>query len=387
MKSIYLKRTLKLTALILPIILVLFILQNDIFRYEDANTKRLEHFYLEEPDSLDVVLLGASEVHHGYAPGYAYSKYGYTSYPYSMDANIGALYLPQLKEILTYQDPGLILVDVSGFSRGAHLDYQASQIRIFTESIPPSANRLETLFSFDYDNKMSFFFPFIKYHGDWDLAQLRVIYCSRYQDFLNTPSFLKGLATLSVTYSGPGQNGTANDDNRYINDENEDHLIELLEYCQQNKLYQVVFVNFPRYISNDPTNDVLAKMEQIQEIVEDYGYVFWDLQDDKLEIGLDVTQDFSSTEHLNILGQQKLTEFIGDWVINEYGLVPRTQSETNEAHWEDCATLAHEYIDIIEQELDAGNSTSIGMDTDLLPYLDSEALELVTQIHDNHDSE
>ena len=135
MKSIYLKRTLKLTALILPIILVLFILQNDIFRYEDANTKRLEHFYLEEPDSLDVVLLGASEVHHGYAPGYAYSKYGYTSYPYSMDANIGALYIPQLKEILTYQDPGLILVDVSGFSRGAHLDYQASQIRMFTESI------------------------------------------------------------------------------------------------------------------------------------------------------------------------------------------------------------------------------------------------------------
>lgn len=385
MKRLYLQRLLKVTALILPITLIVCFSQNYLFRFEDGNTLRLEKFYLEEEDSLDMILLGASEVHHGYAPGYAYTKYGYTSYVYSIDGNISSLYLPQLKEVLSYQDPQLILVDVGGFSRGARLEEQISLIRKFTESIPPSANQLETLVNFDYDDKASFFFPFIKYHGDLDLAKNRLAYYFRYPDFFDSPALLKGTSTHTVAYSGLNDADLANISDEELDAQSEEHLLDLLDFCQEKKLDNVVFVNFPRHIASQDDKNLMEKIDQIQERITDYGYDFVNLQNKAKDIGLSVPQDFSSPHHLNICGQQKLTEYIGHVAVDEYHLTPREQTEENEAHWEDCADLTDKYFDIAEKQLDAGNTVFIGTDTDILPYLDDETTDLVDQIHEDYD--
>lgn len=57
----------------------------------DHNQLRLEGFKLEKKNSLDVVLMGSSEVYYGYLANEAYRSSGITSYPYAFQINPATL--------------------------------------------------------------------------------------------------------------------------------------------------------------------------------------------------------------------------------------------------------------------------------------------------------
>ena len=107
-------RLLKILALFLAVLLFLSFMQNYVFAYIDQNSERVHSFYLEEKNSLDVVFMGASDVNTAFAPGLAYEKFGFTSYLYAFDANPGSLYKYQLKEILSKQNPQVIVIEING---------------------------------------------------------------------------------------------------------------------------------------------------------------------------------------------------------------------------------------------------------------------------------
>ena len=48
-------------------------------------------------------------------------------------------------------------------------DYQTNEarLRLFAENIPFSLNKLDAVFNYDVDDKISYLVPLIKYHGDW----------------------------------------------------------------------------------------------------------------------------------------------------------------------------------------------------------------------------
>ena len=88
-------RAVKLTALLLPALLFMLLLPvNDM-----ADTPRIQGFYMEQEDSLDMVLIGSSENYAGYSPVLAYEEYGFTSYPYVLSATDFSLFEIQLDEI------------------------------------------------------------------------------------------------------------------------------------------------------------------------------------------------------------------------------------------------------------------------------------------------
>ena len=65
-------RSAKILALLLCIVLTVSFLQSTLFYFYDENYDRVRGFYLEPENTLDVVLVGASDVLNGYSPGYAY---------------------------------------------------------------------------------------------------------------------------------------------------------------------------------------------------------------------------------------------------------------------------------------------------------------------------
>ena len=75
----YLLRTVKLISLLLIVSLFTLFLQNFVLCHIDHNKLRIDGFYLEDENSLDVVLTGASELYTGFSPGLAYEKFGFTS--------------------------------------------------------------------------------------------------------------------------------------------------------------------------------------------------------------------------------------------------------------------------------------------------------------------
>jgi len=119
MKKICFLRFLKMLALLIPLAALVLVSQSTLFYHSDHDGERVRGFYSEPPHSLDVVVLGASEVYSGFSSAYAYDYSGLTSYIYSYGSNPGTLYLSQLREILARQNPQLIVIEINGFLQGA----------------------------------------------------------------------------------------------------------------------------------------------------------------------------------------------------------------------------------------------------------------------------
>lgn len=356
MKKTFMIRTLKFLALLLPIVMLMGTLQKYVFRFADTNTARIHNFYREEENSLDVVLMGASEVFAGFTPGYAYDQYGYTSYLYAIDANPGTLYKSQLKEVLRHQDPQVLLVEVNGFlyTEQEQLANEA-RLRLYIENIPFSLNKLQTIWEYGYEDKLSCLFPFIKYHGDWnkerELDNRYYLYTSNER----TRSVLKGVVTATITDTAePKYRLSDCEESKPLIPETEACLLDFLEYCKAQGLENVIFVRFPHKLMEESDRDAVAYANTVGAIAESYGYSYWNLEEEVEMIGIDPMADYYNAHHLNIRGQVKMTDYLSKRMMEECSLVPMEQSEANRSHWEDAAFYTNFYIDYALARLEEG---------------------------------
>lgn len=334
MKKTTFIRTIKIIALIIPIVLFVSIAQYYFFCHFDHGPERIRRFYQEEKNSLDVVVLGASDVFAGYAPGLAYDELGFTSYIYAGNSNPGSLYKYELKEILSTQSPQAIVVEIHGFLHGEHsYQFEEARFRAFVENIPFSLNKLDAIAHYDVDNKISYLIPFIKYHGNWttladqlDIAQWKL-------STIRKPSYLKGTVTIATVdpydpdsipeppESAPGEIVIA-----------QEFLIDFLEYCKAEDL-PVSFVRFP----HRNNSKYAVGVSQVEDVLEQYGYSLLNLENNIGDYNLDYNQDFYDNEHLNIYGQEKLTRYLGKHIADTLLGDPIVQSEENAKHWAECA--------------------------------------------------
>ena len=149
MKKKYVSRTIKILSFALAAFLIMTVTQVR----GDHNKIRLDGFYMEEKNSLDVVLLGASEVYTAFSSALAYDEYGFTSYPYATEANYIDLFESQIKEIQSTQNPKLILVEMNGALYDNKMKDKDVKLRRMTDSMPFSQNKIDTINQFgDKDN-------------------------------------------------------------------------------------------------------------------------------------------------------------------------------------------------------------------------------------------
>ena len=78
------RRALRILSLILALLLFVSFAQTYLLRNNERDALRMDGFRMEEKNSLDVVILGSSEVYADFASAYAYELEGFTSYPYAV---------------------------------------------------------------------------------------------------------------------------------------------------------------------------------------------------------------------------------------------------------------------------------------------------------------
>lgn len=367
MKNKYCSRTLKLIALIVPLVVVFVVFQEYLFAYKDYNTVRIENFYKEEEHSLDVVFMGASEVFSDYSPTYAYEKFGYTSYMYAMDSNRGSLYLSQLKEILKTQSPKVLFVEVGGFLvADDDVLFDDARLRIYVESIPLSENKVRTIMEYPYEDKLSLFVPLFMHHGELETAWTHFKDAVKKVIYPRVPVSLKGETTVTNIYTGPGDVRVPDDPKTYgLTDNGKAFLMEFLDYCKSENLDNIVFVNFPRLIADEDNNTVMVLLKQVDEILNTYDYPLLNLQPEMERIGIDKNRDFYNEHHMNIYGQKKMTEYLGNLLLNEYGLTPRAQSARSKQQWEACVPNYKEFVEMADRAIQAGDDLLLSEANDI----------------------
>ena len=105
--------------------------------------RHVHGFFLEPEDSLDVVLIGASQLYTGYSAPLAWRDYGFTSYPLAVSNIPARLYGSLLTEAVNRQHPKLIVVDIDEPKLEAALQNGATDvINSKTEDVVTRAKEL-----------------------------------------------------------------------------------------------------------------------------------------------------------------------------------------------------------------------------------------------------
>ena len=136
----------KVLTLLLAVLFSTLLLQEYVLCSTDHNRERVKGFYLEDKDSVDVVLIGASEVYSDFAPGYAYERHGVTGYLFATQANSILTTKLQIQETLKHQSPKLILVELNSvlYANDKNQAKEAN-IRHLVDHLPLNADKLAFL--------------------------------------------------------------------------------------------------------------------------------------------------------------------------------------------------------------------------------------------------
>lgn len=372
----FLLRAVKLLCAVLILALCVGLLQEYVLCHADHNRQRIKGFYEEDPQSLDVVYLGASDVYSDIAPGYAYERDGVTGYLFATQANSILNYKSQIKNILSRQKNALIVVELNGALYGNEEDItKEANLRNYSDNVPLDFTKIEWAAQNVKENKAEYLFPIIKYHGVWSsLSDEQKYRDTIIEDQRRGYNYLKGILNWSVVFRSPSPSlnstlAASADKKQPLTEIEENSLRDLLEYCRSENLTNVVFARFP-HIVTEKTYDRFERSNTVGEIVEEYGFDYLNFEKDIALTGLDESRDFYNLDHLNIYGQKKFTAYITDILKERYSLAPHELSEKQKAEWDACADYYEAYYSYNESLINNLEATELSEDYELIETLE-----------------
>lgn len=381
MKKIFsVKRIVKITSLLVAVIVTSLFLQQYILLHYDTNRLRLEGFYLEEKNTIDVALIGSSEVYASFAPGMAYDKFGFTSYDYASASCTPTAAITMVKEVTDNQSPKLILMEVNAFLYGADKDgqdvnaFKESSIRNYIDNIPMNDNKKAFLDEYiEKDLHIEYYLPLIKYHSAWnDFPDSFRYIRSCFEQQLRGYSVLKGFKTKTRVFQ-PLQK-TYNEE--VIKDTKKspltktagEELDKLLKYCKKNQI-NIAFFRGPHMIGKE--NVVRSERNNtIAEIIRSQGFDFYDFERDYKKIGIDLKNDFYNYDHLNIYGCEKFTEYMGKLLVDKYHIGKSELNEKQQKHWTKTANSFRKLYDYSDELIKTENKyITLEDDTETITHI------------------
>ena len=368
-------RIVKILSLLVAVAVTVGVLQHFVLFRADHNSQRIKGFFSEEKETLDVVILGASEVYSDFAPGYAYEHSGVTSYIFATQANSILNYKSQLKNILSRQDPDLIVIELNGAVYGDEEEVtKEANLHNYGDNIPLDCIKLDWLMNTVTENRLEYIFPFIKYHGAWDELSESIKYRQTIDnDNKRGYNYLKGILNETAVYQSSEISYNDSlpelaDSKKPITEIEEKGLRELLQYCKDEGLTNVVFTRFPHIVVTR-TYERFERSNTVGDIVAEYGYDYVNLERDIAITGLDEKNDFYNLDHLNIYGQQKFTAFLTEYLTAHYGLSAHELSDSEKAEWDDCARYYDAYYRYSDELIRQGVTRELSEDNELIETL------------------
>ena len=349
----YVTRTVKVACFLLTIMFTCLVLQQYFLRNTDNNSLRIEGYYQEEPDSLDVVFIGASDIYTSFMPGRAYEQFGFTSYLLASESITSEGVITAVKEVYRTQHPDLIVIEANTFLYGdSRNESNEAHIHKFFDNLPLSENKTEYIQKYvKPENQMEYFFPLIKYHSLWSEYPRRLnMTMSDLSLDLRGYNNLKGFSSTAQILKTDEECLNKKIANEHIekplNPKLEEQLNELLDYCDEKKL-NVAFVRAPHYVIKDTYNRVM-RSNRMETIVEERGYLYYSAENDASIIGIDEKRDFYNVDHMNVYGALKFTDYLSGLLVEEEKLNIDPLNEAQKENWAEaakCTNQLYRYCD------------------------------------------
>lgn len=347
MKNILLKYQEKLKNLLkfIVFLMILYLVFNRItWIFRSNGTEAREDIYgFRNQGSVDVVLCAGSNLLRYYQPLEAWHQKGFTSYNYATSAAKADLLKAYIEESRVTNDAILYVCDIRSFPMVVEV-VDDSSLRNWSDSLPVfSMARWDGVSTFlrsrntEDVNVLSYYFDIIKYHTNTDALKSEDQW--RWRDLSTIYSIDKGF--------GPNRNHVPFEEPERIYDvgtlteQQEKAVDELLDYCDRNEL-NVLFICCPYII---PRADWLT-INAVAEKITNRGYDYINFNDYYDEIGIDFETDFGDVNHVNFLGAEKYTQYLINYISDNYNL-PDHRDDPEYNRWDDdyteFATLQSEW--------------------------------------------
>ena len=303
-------------------------------------------FYGEEKNSLDMVYIGGSACITYWEPLRAFEQEGIASYNFAASTPQAELYKTMIKEVLKTQNPEVIVIDARTFQyREKDAPPDEVHYRNAITGMPLSINKIEFIHEnvekyLDEDDT-SYYFDIIKYHRDLSDAEINDQVKMIFNQYKNP---IKG---FRFVVRHQKQNRIVNNTKKEVPvaEETEKILIDLLEYCKTTDC-NYLFVVSP-YVEQEGHKQTF---NYISKIINEYGYDFLDANDyyDKMDLNFNI--DFYNPTHVNIFGADKYTDFLCEYLIENYNLPDRREDE-NYQEWFDLLDNWHAQVNSTKSQI------------------------------------
>ena len=311
----------------------------------DKDGIHIRGYFKEPQNTVDVLLIGASEVYTGFNSPLAWEKYGFTSYGLSFAAMPGSLYKTVTQRALKTQTPKLVVFEINGFLHSEKYLVNRRPVHAWFDTVGvDSDGRAFLKENIPKKEWTEYYLPFYKYHSNWR----EPLICSR-----NAVSRIC-LNAEGISYSKAFANTALQRKDSKIKKKNisfapksKEYMVELLEYCRESGLKNVLFYRAPHCVKSENPE----ASEEIKKLIESYGYSFVNFENAYDAIGLDTQKDFYNPDHLNIYGMEKFTAFFGKFICDNYDVKTAHTAETVE-EWNKCADIMNKTIEECKNDPD-----------------------------------
>ena len=276
-------------------------------------------FYDEPKNTLDVLFIGSSHLMCSVYPMELYDRYGIASYVFASAAQLLPQSYYQLKEALRFQSPEMVVLDVSSVIYDTKISTtEYAHVQIDNMSFSPV--KYEAILDlFDSGSRLEYVFNIARFHSRWKELGL--------YDFKPITSCTKG-AYVSTDCTPCLPNRIISADDKYeLFPTAEKYLRKILDLCRQENI-EVLLFNAPSVEEHDS----LPRCNAVNDIAEEYGLNYIDLNFNPDIIGFDPSSDYRDPWHCNAKGAMKVTTYLGDFIVSNYQ-IPDRRSDQSYSFW------------------------------------------------------
>ena len=293
-----------------------------------------EGLYAQPKNSIDVAFMGTSHVHCGINTALLWEEYGIAGYDYSGAEQPLWMTYYYLKELLKYQNPQMIVLDLYGPARFKD-DYQYEWISENIYGMKFSLNKLEMLSASVESHKFFDYFPdFSSYHSRYDELNdedFKYLFKSKEES-----AAFKGYTPYIKTFKMK-EPAISTNERRGLTEKSEKYLRKIIQYTQERDITLVLIV-VPYLI----TAEDKETYNQIMDIAKEEELIFIDYNEYYKQIDLDFSTDFNDDSHLNHLGSTKFSRYLGIFLSGSD--IPDKRETPGYESWDEHVAVINEYI-------------------------------------------
>lgn len=303
--------------------------------YGNQTQTRVQAFYRQEKNTHDVIYLGSSFSYCGISPLKIWEEQGISGYVFSNPAQKAWISAYYLEEALKYQTPKVVIYEAGAILDEEETDEGHNRKNIdYLRWSPTKLKAIMTICKNAGESKKEYLFPLLRFHSRWsdlDQTDFHLAWDSSYYlmgtalKLTTRPAKDKDIARYEAWKMGEAENPKTE-----VGPKCTDAVLKMKKLCDEKGIrFQLVRMPSMQWSPEDG--------ETVQKFADENKIPFLDMNLHQDEIGVNwKTDTHDKGMHLNILGCNKASSFLGKYLKDHYEF-ETNMSDENRKFWDESA--------------------------------------------------